>query len=537
MTSTRAWAAAGAVTGATAIAVSQLAASLLSVRESPLVAVAEVATRATPGIVATEAVELLAGLAKPLLVVAVLVAVAALFAVAGVLWSRRRVLSVALVAAVAAIGLGAVVVRNGTGTTETLPIGLGLVVWLVAMTVFSVVMPAAPGDLDADPEPGSAPVPEVGAEPRDVAASPGPAGTDGPGRRGFLVTLAAVGVVGACSGVTARWVESGKSAVQEMRRLLRIPGVTQRSAPGRARIGVAGVTPWQTPNDDFYRVHTAIAVPAVDPAEWRLRIHGMVEREVVLTFDQVISRGMHEAWMTLSCVSNEVGGPLVGNAWWSGVPTRDLLALAGPLAGADAVLQTSEDGWDCSTPLEALTDDRGALLAVAMNGEPLPLEHGFPARTVVPGLYGYTSACKWVVDWEVTRFADVEAYWTQRSWAEKAPVRLTSRVDVPRAGEELVAGPLTVAGVAWHPGVGIADVQVSLDGGAWTSGRVASPATDNTWVQWATALDVGPGPHTVRVRAVNKDGEVQTGAQRATLPDGATGWHEVEFTAVEENPL
>lgn len=319
--------------------------------------------------------------------------------------------------------------------------------------------------------------------------------------------------------------------------MLRIPGVTQGSVPPRARIGVAGVTPWLTPNDDFYQVHTALAVPAVDPAEWQLRIHGMVEREVVLTYDEVISRGLHEAWTTLNCVSNEVGGPLVGNAWWSGVPTRDLLALAGPRAGADAVLQTSEDGWTCSTPLEALSDDRGALLTVAMNGEPLPLEHGFPARTIVPGLFGYTSACKWVVDWEVTRFAQVESYWTERGWAEQAPVRLASRIDVPRSNEELVAGPVTVAGVAWHQGVGIAEVQVSLDGGAWTTGRIADPTTDDTWVQWAVALDVGPGPHVVRVRAVDKDGEVQTGVRRDPLPDGATGWHEVEFTVVDEDPL
>ncbi|MBE7324697.1 molybdopterin-dependent oxidoreductase [Nocardioides sp. Y6] len=516
MTSTRAWAAAGAVTGGTAIAVSQLAASVLSVRESPLVAVAEVATRATPGIVATEAVELLAGLAKPLLVVGVVLAVGALFAVAGALWPQRRALSVGLVATVAAVGLGAVVLRNGTGATETLPIGLGAATWLLAMTAFTVV---ARRQGDATP------------------AIPAPSATPAPGRRGFLATLGVVGLVGVCSGVTARWVEGGKSAVQDMRRLLRIPGVTQRSAPRRARIDVPGVTPWQTPNDDFYRVHTAIAVPAIDPATWKLRIHGMVEREVVLTYDEVISRGLVEAWVTLGCVSNEVGGPLLGNAWWSGVPTRDLLALAGPAAGADAVLQTSEDGWTCSTPLDALTDERGGMLAVAMNGEPLPLEHGFPARTVVPGLYGYTSACKWVVDWEVTRFADVEAYWTQRDWAERAPMRLSSRIDVPLAGEELLVGPVTVAGVAWLPGTGVADVQVSLDGGAWTSGRLAAPVTRNTWVQWAADLEVGPGPHTVRVRAVSDDGEVQTGVRRDPLPDGATGWHEVEFTAVEEAPL
>lgn len=514
MTSTRAWAVAGLVTGATGIAVSQLAASLLSVRESPLVAVAEVVSAATPGVVATEAVELLAGLAKPLLVVAVVAVVGVVFGLAGALWPRNRVASGAVFVVMAAAGLGAVVLRNGTGTAEVLPIGLGLATWLLAMVVFQLVL-RGPAD-----EPVAAEAP-----------------ASGPGRRGFLATVAAVGVVGACSGVTARWVERGKTAVQDRRLLLRIPGVTQRSTPPRARIGVAGVTPWQTPNDDFYRVHTALAVPAIDPSEWQLRIHGLVEREVVLTYDEVISRGMDEAWVTLNCVSNEVGGPLVGNAWWSGVPTRDLLALAGPLADADAVLQTSEDGWTCTTPLEALADRRGALLAVAMNGEPLPLEHGFPARTLVPGLYGYTSACKWVVDWEVTRFDVADSYWTERGWAEQAPVRLASRIDVPRSEEELVAGPVTAAGVAWHQGVGIAGVEVSLDGGAWTPGRIAAPTTDDTWVQWAAEVEVGPGPHQLRVRAVDKAGEVQTGVRRDQLPDGATGWHAVDFTAVEESPL
>lgn len=515
MTWTRAWAVAGAVTGAAGIAVSQLAAALLSVRESPLVAVAEVVSRAMPGIVATEAVELLAGLAKPLLLVGVVVVVVALFALAGVLWATRRLASLLLWVALAVVGLVAVVVRNGAGTSETLPIALGFVTWIVAMVAFSAVIPAPV-------------VPDAGAD----APADGGAPTV-PGRRGFLAAVGAVALVGALSGVGARWVQLGKAAVQERRRLLRIPGVTQPQAPVGSGIGVPGVTPWRTPNEEFYVVHTALAVPAVDPADWRLRIHGMVEREVELTFDQLIDRALHEEWVTLSCVSNEVGGDLVGNAWWSGVLTRVLLEEARPLGDADAVLQTSEDGWTCSTPLHTMTDGRGAMLAVAMNGEPLPLEHGFPARTVVPGLYGYTSACKWVVDWEVTRFADVAAYWTERGWAEQAPVRLASRIDVPRSGDEVVAGPLTVAGVAWRQGVGIADVQVSLDGGAWTSGRTASPGTDDTWVQWAVDLEVEPGEHVLRVRAIDRSGEVQTGVQRESLPDGATGWHAVEFTAVE----
>ena len=205
-----------------------------------------------------------------------------------------------------------------------------------------------------------------------------------------------------------RVVGTGRRHVEETRRLLRLSGVTEPKIPQGARIGLEGIGPWQTPNDDFYLIHTAIVVPTIEPRDWRLRIHGMVDHELELTYDDLLARRRTEAWITLNCVSNEVGGDLIGNAWWSGVRVADLLRLAGVQDGADAVLQTSEDGWTCGTPLSALTDDRNAMLAVAMNGEPLPIDHGFPVRTIVPGLYGYVSACKWVVDMEVTRFADFD---------------------------------------------------------------------------------------------------------------------------------
>ncbi|QCX26597.1 molybdopterin-dependent oxidoreductase [Nocardioides jishulii] len=522
MTSTRSWALAGVVTGATGVAASQMVASLLSARESPLVAVAEGVVRATPGPLASQAIDVLGSAAKPLLVGVIVVALLVLFALAGWLWPRRTWASVLVWLGLGATGMVAVALRNGTAAAEVLPIVVGVTVWLVALQVFAVVL-GRDSAVAAGPSDPSEP----------SVASAGPAA----GRRGFLATVAAVGLLGACSGVTAQLLERRKAAVLDRRRLLRIPGVTQRTTPARARIGVPGVTPWRTANDDFYRIHTALAVPAIDPAEWRLRIHGMVEREIELSFDQLIARNIQESWVTLNCVSNEVGGSLIGNAWWSGVMTRDLLREAGPLPGADAVLQTSDDGWTCSTPLEAMTDDRGAMIAVAMNGEPLPLEHGFPARTLVPGLYGYTSACKWVVDLEVTRFSDVEAYWTARGWAEQAPVRLASRIDVPRPGAEVASGRVTVAGVAWHQTIGIAEVQVSVDGGAWTPGRIASPSTDSTWVQWAADVKVDAGDHVVRVRAVDRAGEVQTGVERDPLPNGASGWHEVSFTAVDEDPI
>ena len=203
------------------------------------------------------------------------------------------------------------------------------------------------------------------------------------------------------------------------------------------------------------------------------------------------------------------------------------------LDGADAVLQTSQDGWNCATPLEALTDDRDAMLALAMNGSPLPIEHGFPVRTVVPGLYGYVSATKWVVDMEVTRFADVDAYWTQRGWGERGPVKTASRIDVPRSGSTVVAGPVRVGGVAWHQHTGISAVEVSLDGGPWQPMELGRVPSADTWVQWGGTVDVGPGDHLMRVRATNADGVVQTPVERDVLPDGATGHDVVDFSAEE----
>jgi hypothetical protein len=235
--------------------------------------------------------------------------------------------------------------------------------------------------------------------------------------------------------------------------------------------------------------------------------------------------------VTLCCVSNEVGGDLVGNAWWSGVRIADLLAEAGVRPGADAVLQTSDDGWTCGTPLTTLTDGRDAVLAVAMNGRPLPVEHGFPVRTVVPGLYGYVSACKWVVDMEVTRFSDFTAFWTERGWAERGPVKLASRIDVPRSGGSVAADGGRVAGVAWQQHTGIEAVEVALDGGAWQRAELARVPSVDTWAQWTSTLHTTPGQHTLRVRAISRTGEVQTGVPHGPVPNGATGWHTVRFIA------
>jgi hypothetical protein len=285
------------------------------------------------------------------------------------------------------------------------------------------------------------------------------------------------------------------------------------------------------PNTLFYRIDTALVVPAVDPNDWRLRIHGLVDREITVTYRQLLARSRTEAWVTICCVSNPVGGDLIGNAWWSGVRVADLLREAGVRPEANAVKQTSKDGWTCGTPLEALTDGRNALLAFAMNGEPLPLEHGFPVRMVVPGLYGYVSATKWVVDLEVTRYDRFSAYWTSRGWSAKGPVKTQSRVEVPRDGASVPAGRLRVGGHAWAQHTGIAMVEYRLDGHPWQRAELGRVPNDDTWVQWSGTVHVTKGDHLLTVRATDRSGYTQTAARADVVPNGATGWDRIEFTA------
>ena len=336
-----------------------------------------------------------------------------------------------------------------------------------------------------------------------------------------------------CSGLSASLASlasRSRRRVEQARKLLRLP-VTRGSMPADADLRVSGIAPWRTPNDDFYLIHTALSVPSISPKDWSLRIHGLVDRELTFTYNDLVRRQFTEDWITLCCVSNEVGGDLIGNAWWSGVLVRELLAEAGVQDGADAVKQTSHDGWTCGTPLEALTDGRNALLALSMNGQPLPIDHGFPVRMVVPGLYGYVSATKWLTDLEVTRFADFDAYWTDRGWSELGPVKTQSRIDVPRNGSTVSAGAIRVGGSAWAQHTGVERVEFQLDGGPWQEAELGGVPSLDTWVQWAGSAEVEPGKHTLVVRATDRSGYRQTSVRTDVAPDGATGWHTVTFRA------
>ncbi|GAA4487791.1 molybdopterin-dependent oxidoreductase [Microbacterium panaciterrae] len=367
---------------------------------------------------------------------------------------------------------------------------------------------------------------------RTALASAGTQDPSGPTRRRFLAWAAASAGAGIVAALIASAGRAGTAVSTTVRTALRLPkpATPAPAIPAGAALNVPGLSPLITPNADFYRIDTALIVPQLDPAQWKLRIHGLVAHEVTLTWNELVALPLVESAATLSCVSNEVGGDLIGNAVWLGYPIRELLAQAQPSADADMVLSTSVDGFTAGTPLEALTDDRNALLAIGMNGEPLPLEHGFPVRMVVPGLYGYVSATKWVIDLEVTRFDRARAYWTDRGWSERGPIKLESRIDVPRANAAVSAGDTVIAGVAWQPHAGVSAVEVQVDGGPWQRAELAPAISTDTWVQWRLPWHAAAGQRTLRCRAIGSDGTVQTSEIAPPAPDGASGWHTIGVT-------
>ena len=492
---------AGLVAGLAGLAVSHAVTMLLTVRASPLVAVAEAIIEITPGGIAESLIQLVGSYDKPILVVGVTLGLLGLAAWAGAMTQRGTMVASLVFVLMGVVAGAAVWTRPDSSLVDVVPVVAGTVTWLVVLSIL---------------------VDQLTKHHREHAQDHA--------RRRFLVTAGAVAAAAAVVGVAGQVVGASRRSIEAARTLLRLP-VRRGAVPAGAHIDVPGMPSWRTPNDTFYRIDTALVVPAIDPVEWRLRIHGMVDNELVLGYRDLIDRELTEDWVTLCCVSNEVGGDLIGNAWWSGVRVADLLAEAGVRPGADAVLQTSEDGWTCGTPLEVLTDDRNAMLAIAMNGEPLPLDHGFPVRTVVPGLFGYVSATKWLVDLEVTRFDRFTAYWTDRGWSPRGPVKTQSRIDVPRGGADVATGTLRVGGSAWAQHTGVARVEYRLDGAEWQQADLARVPNVDTWVQWTGTVEVGPGEHILAVRATDRSGYTQTPVRRDVVPDGATGWHAVEFNA------
>jgi DMSO/TMAO reductase YedYZ molybdopterin-dependent catalytic subunit len=352
-------------------------------------------------------------------------------------------------------------------------------------------------------------------------------------RRTFLRLAAVTAAASVVVGAGARVINAGAVNAAALRAKVRLPRAAKASPPipTGSDLEIPGLTPYLTPTADFYRIDTALSVPQVDPSTWKLEITGLVDTPITLGWDELLAKPLVEHVATLSCVSNDVGGDLIGTARWLGYPIRDLLEQAAPHASADMVLSRSIDGFTAGTPLSVLQDPATeALLAVGMNGAPLPLEHGFPVRMVVPGLYGYVSATKWVTSMHVTRFADEKAYWTTRGYSARGPVKLESRIDTPSNGASVDAGTVPIAGVAWEPHTGIEAVHVSIDGGEWRRATLADSISDDTWRQWVYRWDATKGSHSVQVRATDKTGAVQPSKHVSPAPNGAEGWDEVTFT-------
>ena len=518
-------AAAGARAGAVALAVGEVVAALVPGAPSLVGSVGQEVIDRVPPAVEDAAISLF-GTNDKLALVLGIVAVSLIIAAAlGVAARRRFGVAVLGFVAFGAVGLAAAAGRPlGEPGPALLVAGAGVAAGLATLRRLT---PEAGAAATAATTGGST----TAGDPAGHAAP-----TDPPtgGRRRFLhLTAVAAGAVvaaGAAGGALARWV--GRGTGPEEVSLAPAARPLPPAAPA-ASLEVDGLSPLFTPNRDFYRIDTALAAPRVDLETWRLRVTGMVDQPLELTFDDLLNMRQVEADITLSCVSNEVGGDLVDNARWRGVPLAELLERAGVRPGADQVVGRSVDGWTGGFPTTAAIDGRDALVAVGMNGEPLPVVHGFPARLVVPGLYGYVSATKWLSEIELTTLDAFDGYWVPRGWSKLAPVKTQSRIDVPAAGARLAPGRHAVAGVAWAPIRGVAKIEVSVDGGDWTEAVLSEPLDDAAWRQWRWAWDAGPGRHRLRVRATDGDGEVQTERRAPPRPDGATGHHTIDVVVTE----
>ncbi|PPI23964.1 oxidoreductase [Rathayibacter sp. AY1B1] len=500
---------AGVVTGGVLLAVAELIALAVARTASPVLALGAFIVDIVPRPLKEFAIETFGENDKTFLLGSVGAAVVVAAAIAGVLQLVRPPLGQVLLVIAGGLSIAAIVTRTGASPLAAVPTLVGLV---VAVVVMHLLFTRLRGWRAAR-----------ASEARGTSSEARPGALE---RRGFF-RIALISAVGAAVvGTGARLVNAATSSLAGVRDALRLPSPRSTvSVPAGAELDIEGITPLYTPNADFYRVDTALTLPNLDPSAWSLKITGMVDREVTLNLQQIFDMGLDEYGITLTCVSNQVGGNLVGNAKWLGVPLRDVLAMAGVQSGADMLLSTSSDGYTASTPISAVTDENlDAILAVGMNGEPLPFEHGFPVRMIVPGLYGYVSATKWLTELKVTTFEADQAYWTPRGYSAEAPIKMSSRIDTPRIGVPVTSGALKIAGVAWAQSIGIDKVEVSIDNGDWQEATLSTPVNLDTWVQWFVDWDAQPGSHYVAVRAVDKNGMVQIEDRAPVAPDGSSGW-------------
>jgi DMSO/TMAO reductase YedYZ molybdopterin-dependent catalytic subunit len=524
------WRAAGSglVAAGAALGTGELLSGLDASTPSLVLSVAEIFVDETPGGIVRWSIETFGASQKTILVTGIVVVALLLGAAFGRMARERFADGAAGFVAFGVVGGWAA--ARGTLSSDVrswlaaaVSVGVGaLVLWLalrpprLARDLFGA--PTAPADPGRDPNAGPGLL---------APGQPGP-GWD---RRWFLAVSGAAatyGVVGAGLGRLLRQARNVEEARDEV--AVQLGSATPAEVPsGVATLDstVPGISPIITSNADFYRIDTALLVPQVDPTDWTLDITGLVDRELELSFEDLLDMDRIEEFVTIQCVSNEVGGDLIGNALWSGVPLADLLDRAGVQDDASQIVGRSVDGWTAGFPTDVAFDGRPAMVAVTMNGEPLPVKHGFPARLMVPGLYGYVSATKWLSEIELTTWTAFDAYWVPRGWSKEGPIKTQSRIDVPHNGSTVDAGRTAVAGVAWAPTRSVERVEVRIDDGPWEEARLSGELSENTWVQWLYQWDAESGEHRVQVRATDGTGETQTGERTPPAPSGATGYHTI----------
>ena len=498
---------AGLVAGALGLGVGEVVAGIDHDLLSPVIGVGNKAIDLVPVPLKTFAISTFGRNDKKALVIGMLVAIAVFAFVVGVGAMRRRAIGYAGLAVFGGLGVAAAV-SGRTGTAgDAVP---SLVAMAVAMVTLDLLGRAARHQPESSRAPASAAAPQ-------------------PDRRRFLGLTLAAGAAAATAGVVGRKLQASTSAIADRsRRLVAKPAKPLAAAPvGVQAEGLDTVTPFFTPNSAFYRIDTALVVPRIDASTWSMSVKGMVDKPLSFTYEALLRRTLVERDITLTCVSNEVGGQLMGNARWVGVPLRELLEEAGMQSGATQVVGRSVDGWTSGFPTATVLDRRDALVALSMNGEALPFAHGYPARLIVPGLYGYVSATKWLSSIELTSLEAFDAYWVPRGYSKEAPIKMASRIDVPRGLATVPPGRTAVAGIAWAQRTGIAKVELQIDGGTWVEADLADEQSIDTWRQWHYAWDATPGRHEIAVRSTDKNGLLQVQKRTAPLPNGATGWHSI----------
>jgi DMSO/TMAO reductase YedYZ molybdopterin-dependent catalytic subunit len=533
----------GIVTALVALAVAQVVAALLnSPIGAPVAAVGELSIDHTPPAIKNFAIREFGSSDKTVLVWGIRGILIIFAAVIGILAVRKLWHGMVGLAVFGAIGVYAALSQATATATDAFPSIVGAGVAAFALRYFSqraallaAPRPSRPPDLAARGQPERA---QAGGPAWRPIEAGGRAGLEPvPDRRRFLLGSVAVAGISLLTYAAGSWVAETRD-VGTIQAALKLPPPAQPAPPlpAGADLKIPGLSSFVTPNSTFYRVDTAIVLPEIAPANWQLRIHGLVRKELVLSFKDLIKRPLIEDYITLCCVSNPVGGPYIGNAKWLGASLRSLLQEAGIKAGASQLLATSSDGFTSGTPVQiAMDSGRDSLLAVAMNDAALPVEHGFPVRQVIPGLYGYVSACKWIVDIEVTTYEAAQAYWVPRGWDAQAPIKTESRIDVPTGQSPIKAGQrVSVAGVAWAQHKGIEAVEVRAAGGQWQQARLAAVPDLDSWRQWVYEWDVNvrPGNYLIEARATDKTGYTQTALQEPPEPNGASGYPAVSVQVV-----